>query len=314
MIQSDNFTPFFGRVEDFQDEKENGRYRVRIYGYNADKSILPTDMLRWFSTVNSNTQSLGGIGHSPTGYNVGSLVFGFYIDEDRQQGIILGSIPGFDGDVNDVNHLARGEAGEHIQALKDSAKKDVSGAGETSWSEPQTAYAAKYPFNSVNVTRSGHIIEVDDTEGAERIKIFHKSGTMTEIHPDGTTVRRSVKDDYEVITGNKFVSVEGDVNTVIDGNLYKAVQGDATYDTEGTHIIRAPNIQLGEDDAVEPSVLGNKLASWITSELVPWLNSHNHIGNLGKPTSPASTGPKGPFDPGTGKKDGAVYSKVNTNQ
>lgn len=314
MIVADSFTPFFGRIEDIKDDKENGRYKVRIYGYNADKSILPTDMLRWFSTINSNSACLGGIGNSPTGYLVGSLVFGFYIDADRQQGIIVGAVPGYENGVNDVHPLARGLGESHIDSIKSATRKDIAGADGTSWSEPETAYAAKYPDNAVTATKSGHIVEIDDTGGAERIKIYHRTGTMVEIHPDGTTVRRSVKDDYEIIAGGKFVAIDGDTNIVVAGDEYRQVAGQSVSDTAGSHVIRAPNIQLGEDSAVEPSVLGNKLAAWITQELVPWLNSHNHIGNLGKPTSPAATGSKGPFNPGSGKQGGAVYSKVNTNQ
>ena len=35
-----------------------------------------------------------------------------------------------------------------------------------------------YPKNHVYETESGHIKEFDDTEGAERIHEYHKSGTF----------------------------------------------------------------------------------------------------------------------------------------
>lgn len=68
--------------------------------------------------------------------------------------------------------------------------------------------------------------------------------------------------------------------------------------------VNSPKIDLGESASLEPSVLGDKLAAWITSELKPWLDSHNHGGAT--PTSP--------FSPGTGASGGAVYSTKNKNQ
>ena len=38
---------------------------------------------------------------------------------------------------------------------------------------PDSTYAAQYPYNSSTVTKSGHEIDIDDTKGAERIKIAH---------------------------------------------------------------------------------------------------------------------------------------------
>jgi len=78
----------------------------------------------------------------------------------------------------------------------------------------------------------------------------------------------------------------------------------------GPVTVTAPKIDLGEGAALEPSVLGDKLAAWITSELKLWLDTHQHIGNLGSPTS----APVAPFQPGTGASGGAVYSTKNRNQ
>jgi hypothetical protein len=317
MINSLNFTGFFGFVEDVNDPEQLGRVRVRVLVYNSDnKGILPTEALKWFPMTIPNAGSLNGVGISPTSLVVGSFVFGIYLDEYRQQGLILGSISGISKDgVNDVNELARGIKNSHIQSLMDSVRKDVPTANGSNWSEPSVPYAAEYPNNQVIQTRSGHIIEIDDTPGAERIKVFHKSGTMNEIHPDGKMVTRVVSNKYEIINGSDFVVVDGNCNVHVLGDNDVKINGKSTHDIEGDTVIRAPKIQLGEDGNVEPSVLGNKLASWIENELVPWLNRHNHIsGSPGSPTSPARVGPAGRFIPGTGAKGGNVYSKVNTNQ
>lgn len=99
--------PFFGVIEDVKDPLENGRYRVRVYNYNTqDKSILPTDMLKWFPISVSNSAGSNGLGWSPTGLKLGSFVEGYFIDENKQTGIITGSLTGSPFGFNDVNGLA----------------------------------------------------------------------------------------------------------------------------------------------------------------------------------------------------------------
>ena len=53
--------------------------------------------------------------------------------------------------------------------------------------EPETPFDAQYPFNHVKQSESGHIQEVDDTPGAERLQNI-MIGTFEEIHPDGKQV------------------------------------------------------------------------------------------------------------------------------
>lgn len=344
MIQFDQFFPFFGVVEDVGEDEQTGRVRVRCYGYHTEnKSFIPTETLRWFTCVVSNSAGVSGKGHSPTGYVTGSTVFGYFMGSDLQDGIVLGSITGkptqqalTDQGFNDpagiypilvnesdVNRLARNANIEEtiVQSKKDNVRTDVE-TTDGSWDEPETPYNAEYQKNHVHESESGHVHEIDDTEGAERLHTYHKSGTFEEIHPDGSKVIKIVKDEYTIIAGDGYFCIEGNASgfvggnndLVIKGNNNVKIDGTNTIDVEGKSTLRAPEIQLGEDSDVEPSVLGDKLAAWITAELVPWLNTHNHIGNLGYPTSPASTGSFGPFEPGTGKKGGAVYSKKNTNQ
>ena len=77
--------------------------------------------------------------------------------------------------------------------------------------------------------------------------------------------------------------------------------------------VNSPLIDLGESAALEPSVLGDKLAAWIESELKPWLDSHQHP--AGNPfTGAAKDAPTAAFSPGTGANGGAVYSTKNKNQ
>ena len=49
--------------------------------------------------------------------------------------------------------------------------------------------APVYPYNKVHQSESGHVFEVDDTLGKERINVHHRSGTFHEIHADAEVTR-----------------------------------------------------------------------------------------------------------------------------
>lgn len=117
-------------------------------------------------------------------------------------------------------------------------------------------------------------------------------------YPDGTTIT------YDHAAHALTVDVPADA-----GQLTINVTGAGAAVT-----VNAPKIDLGEAADLEPSVLGDKLATWIKSELKQWLDTHQHIGNLGSPTSAASIAPAGPFQVGTAAQGGDVYSDKNRNQ
>ena len=87
-----------------------------------------------------------------------------------------------------------------------------------SWSEPPSPYAAQYPHNHARQTASGHVEEWDDTPGAERVHIFHRSGSFVEMHPDGKVVYKSMSHGYQISMGDHNVKVKGDCNFSVDGN------------------------------------------------------------------------------------------------
>lgn len=91
----------------------------------------------------------------------------------------------------------------------------------------------EYPYNHVLETESGHIKEYDDTPYAERIYEKHKSGTFYEIDADGNKVTRIVGQNYEIVAGNQFVNVKGDVNLTIDSNCKTYIKGDWDIQVDG---------------------------------------------------------------------------------
>lgn len=121
----------------------------------------------------------------------------------------------------------------------------------------KTSFKSKYPYNKVMITESGHEIHFDDTVGAERIRIAHKSGTYTEIsangkmvsyvvghaqnyHKGGFTMTVDEMGDIKIeghgrigigggshleVTGDADIVVGGHAHTVVGGNMKAAVAG-----------------------------------------------------------------------------------------
>lgn len=115
--------------------------------------------------------------------------------------------------VSEAPKLAKGEEDETVQSLTYPLVTGTTVFDEVS----QDPFDAVYPFNRVIKTKAGHVIEVDDTENAERVKVTHKSGTFIEISPDGG-IR---------------MKVEGDIKQEVMGNLYQKVHGDWGIEVSG---------------------------------------------------------------------------------
>lgn len=135
----------------------------------------------------------------------------------------------------DTHRLARGESLDRtIVFAKDSARAiGVPTATGGSWNQPPTPYNAKYPFNHVFSTESGHVEEWDDTPQNERRHTWHKSGTFTEIDVNGTRVNRIVGDSYEIVERNGYVVVRGTCNVTIEGNHNIRVENNANIQVLG---------------------------------------------------------------------------------
>jgi len=91
--------------------------------------------------------------------------------------------------------------------------------------QPPTPYAAVYPFNHVYESESGHLVEIDDTPGKERLHWYHRAGTFTEFHPKGMRVDRTNSHRYNITMGN--------LESIVGGEEKKKLQGDYTLDLGG---------------------------------------------------------------------------------
>jgi len=254
-LGKDGFTWFIGVVENRTDPLKMGRVQVRCFGYHSDdKDLIPTNQLPWAVVVNSiDSASISGIGKSPTGIVEGSWVMGFFLDgEEAQNPMILGTIPSMSASLpdttkgfNDPNGVYPQKANESdVNQLARGINKAVTPIDDLI-EEPASSFNSSYPHNQVLETESGHIKEYDDTEGAERIREYHKSGTYYEVHPDGSKSTHVVSNNYKVVVGDESVHISGDVKVYIDGDATLNIQGDYNTFVGGkTNIVSAGNMRL----------------------------------------------------------------------
>lgn len=97
MITGQREPPFhIGVVEDRGDPLKIGRVRVRVVGLHThDKTILPTEDLPWCYCIQPiNSAAISGIGQAPVGPIEGTWVAVQYLDQDKQNPFVVGTLPG----------------------------------------------------------------------------------------------------------------------------------------------------------------------------------------------------------------------------
>ena len=253
---------YIGTVENIKDPLKIGRLKVRVQGIHAPASNqFPTNDLPWASPMHPITSAAyGGIGYGGCGVVVGSQVVVIFRDPGQyQQPIVIGTLPGlFAGDEasgikpgreSDLGRFATNNLIDKtiVKTKRDNVQAVASPA--VNFSEPPTPYDTEYGESDVYMSRSGHIQEFDDTPGKERIHQYHRSGTFTEIHPDGTVVVRTEGDVYhinkkniniytetnnqEFIGGDSNENVNGNVTIHIGGNSNVTILGNSTINISG---------------------------------------------------------------------------------
>ena len=122
-IGSDGFSWWIGQIEsDKKDDiKRSGRYRVRIIGQHlkTGDNATPTEELPWAHIMMPVTTPFveGGTGGASPGLQRGCFVVGFYLDNDKQKPIIMGSIGGVKGATKESNDDPGGPL--NFKAIKD---------------------------------------------------------------------------------------------------------------------------------------------------------------------------------------------------
>jgi hypothetical protein len=247
-----NLIWFMGIVEDNNDPQGMGRVKVRCFGFHTeDKTLLPTDDLPWAYIISGNFSA------AVTIPQLNSWAWGFFLDGKYAQqpmltGTMLGmpTVPTFPADgysaeagvvlpcdlfQPDISRLARNENIDQTSvAVKDITRATgIESADGQGWSQPESPYAAQYPYNYVHETKAGHVFELDDTPGAERVNLYHTSGSFVEMDAAGTMVIKSGRNMYMVIEADGKISIDGDYSVTAAGSISMYAKNDMTLQVDG---------------------------------------------------------------------------------
>lgn len=179
----------------------------------------------------------------------------------------------------ETHRLARGIIRETVVALKESQRvRGVATALDgRPWDQPNVPYGAKYPYNHVRETESGHIQEFDDTPGYERIHTYHRSGTFTEIDANGTQVNKIIGDGYFLMERNGYIYIAGDANVTVTGNVNIMCQSDANIEVEGSAEMRVGgNFDIGVARNMNIAVEGD-FSVWANGTMNLQSKGNSHI-------------------------------------
>ena len=160
-------------VENNADPKQLGRVQVRVFGIHDSGSGVSTSALPWAEVAGGTDFALyQGVGITSV-LRIGTLVWVFFNNDDYNYPVVFAAIKG----AGEINSIAKGSYG-NIATLK---------------------------------TASGHIIELGDSGGAEKIEIKHASGSKIVMQPDGSILIDSVNNmihnvanNYDITAGGNF--------------------------------------------------------------------------------------------------------------
>lgn len=263
---------------------------------------------------------IDAVGLSPTGIAVGSYAFGFYLDgheqniplifstyhklsvypeppTDAQTGEMLQTAyPQEDKAYFDIAALARGfvfdpdteesHRGQtlpkepySVSSLWKSSKTDHAPIDEF-----PTAYNTEYPYNTTYTTKAGHAIELDDTVGAERIHVWHKSGSYEEISSGSNP---QIDDDDTTDwplngpVGYTYITAGGTAEDEYDGRRSRKTMDsffDVVVKDKNELTLRDHNVETANTETVK---IGNSAHWTVGYKSIP-ANRNNAGGDLGE--------------------------------
>lgn len=126
---------------------------------------------------------------------------------------------------------------------------------------------SEYPLNQVRETLTGHVTEMDDTPGRERLLFKHRTGAGIDMRPDGTVIINSKYNTIEITGNDQKIIVKGDGDIQYQGNLKLRVSGDMDVEVGGNYNLKVHgdkreeirgNYQQKVIENHETSIIGNQ--------------------------------------------------------
>mgnify|MGYP001158473847 CR=1 FL=1 len=106
-----------------------------------------------------------------------------------------------------------------------------------------------YPFNHVTYTESGHLFEMDDSPGKERLRILHRSTSNIEFLPTGDRVDTTI--------GAKYDMVDSNIETHALGNMFTNTEGQYDLYVGGRGVNDSYNVKVASGEATIATVDGD---------------------------------------------------------
>lgn len=198
----------------------DGRVQVRLLGKDSFKNLKDED-LPWIEVLNpidfagyvntnffeESTNEKGGIGLS-TFLKKGTIVY-------------VGFIQPFNNFSNDFHKNSKNFSFNRPIVL-----------GVVSSHYALNGLSS--PTNEVKHSESGHLFEIDDTKGNERIHTKHRTGTETTYTPDGCIDVNIVKDNNISIKQNRNKTIEQNETIKITGNQTITIEGNRDIKIKGS--------------------------------------------------------------------------------
>lgn len=136
----------------------------------------------------------------------------------------------------------------------------VFGTTSGTMDEEPPSYNPQYPYvTPLLESESGHLIEADDSPGAQRILIHHRAGSHIEMRPDGGVKYKTVSKRQDFTIGEQEIYVAGDCKITTDagyclhvrgGELVIDAKAGAAINVKGQLKLNAENIELKADNSI----------------------------------------------------------------
>jgi len=140
-----------------------------------------------------------------------------------------------------------------IDFQRKSRVTNVATSAASTWDEAYPTYAAKFPYNHVTETESGHAFEMDDTYGFERVQLSHRTGSTLEFANTGATKIKSMSSRQDLTMGDHRNYVNGTKYETIDGDFYLQVGGKLRIHAGSIEIVSGTSTAVSAPQAVEIS-------------------------------------------------------------
>lgn len=135
--------------------------------------------------------------------------------------------------------------------------------GGSTWKEPYPGYNTQYPFSSTTESESGHVFQLDDTPGNERVMLAHRTGSTFEMYNSGTKLEKIVKDNYTIVHGSDFCYVNGKLELTVENVAKIRIKGKTTIEIDGDVDFKVAgdmNLSVGKSFNIKAASMSTEIA------------------------------------------------------